>query len=158
MSILEMNTEPLLINEVRNPLDMHVSINDNDGQKVAGRLILDELYPKGTYSAVPHNITALVPLTYARFKHPAHEHGLFMGFGQRGHVCDVANCRTEIERKDTRFFCQRCDFDLCVQCFSFFEPHVPRPLAENDAEVDVTVGLPLVFNPNGYDDFDDEER
>ena len=97
----------------------------------------------GSYSTERNPNADKVPLQYERFQHAMHCHRLFYGFGQKNHYCNV--CLDDLNTSETRFFCQRCDFDMCVRCFVYFVPFVTVPLAADDGDLDERVGLPTVL-------------
>lgn len=84
-----------------------------------------------------------VPKKYQRFRHGSHHHRLFVGFGMDGHRCDNTVCNRDLKRVDTRFFCQRCDYDLCAHCFAF-APATEVELDASDNDVDDNI-MPELF-------------
>jgi hypothetical protein len=87
-------------------------------------------------------VTEQIPERYPRYRHGIHQHRLFVGFGHIALQCDA--CRKEIGRDETRFFCYRCNFDLCARCFCL-PPFTTVPLSEDDATIDDSVLPPSLF-------------
>jgi len=84
-----------------------------------------------------------VPERYPRYRHGSHSHRLFATFGAPNHVCDNVVCNRPIHPLSTRFWCPRCDFDLCTRCF-FLAPEKEVPLDASDEVInDRIVGVPF---------------
>ena len=87
------------------------------------------------YTVKLNKDATILPLHYTRYRHGSHQHRLFMVFGADGHVCDNHTCNKRLAAMETRFWCPRCDFDLCMTCFHFAAEH-EVPLDDDDDHID----------------------
>jgi len=83
-----------------------------------------------------------VPQKFTRYRHPSHQHKLFMLTGLIDHRCDNLHCRRLILGRETIFSCFRCNFDLCDICFQL-SGDVEVPLSREDKDVDENTVRPL---------------
>jgi hypothetical protein len=67
-----------------------------------------------------------------RYRHPSHCHKLFQNIVRSISIyCDNENCRRRICNNEISYVCFRCDFDLCIHCFSL--PTEPECVVELDS-------------------------
>jgi hypothetical protein len=59
----------------------------------------------------------MVPRKFERYRHPSHNHKMFMLLGLDRCICDNDNCKKHIKPADTIFCCFKCDYFLCDACF-----------------------------------------
>lgn len=76
------------------------------------------------------NSTVVLPIRFERYKHPSHQHSLFLLPFTEARYCDICN---EPYITGTVFSCFDCEYDLCFECFSKdVENEVPLNKEEDD--------------------------
>jgi hypothetical protein len=73
---------------------------------------------------------ALLPAKLPRYRYPGHPHRMYCVKGVSDAECDNRVCRHSFNSSDVCFYCVRCDFQLCINCFKTM-PEITVPLTDD---------------------------
>ncbi len=89
-----------------------LNITDQKVQTAFNYAIIE--MPEGTITE-PYDWNDTSVKKVETINHNSHRHPLIKTLHQGLHSCDI--CRTSIDKLNPCYYCQSCDFDLCIRCF-----------------------------------------